>query len=158
MRFASQLALGVWFLALVGCKPSTSTDTTPPESGASAGASEGDAEASAAEEGTNAIVGRELPGELVAELRLQGADENGRLMTLAPSFVATAECSDCGAPSYLRILAVRCADEYHCDVLTEACEGSIAREGDVYELEFHVVEAPEGEDPCAGYSGTFELP
>ena len=158
MRFVPLLALAVCALATLGCKPGATDETNPPESTGSGAVVEADGAAS--EGNPTAIVGRELPGELVAELRLQGDDENGRLMTLAPSFVATAECSDCGAPSYLRIMAVRCVDEYHCEILTEQCEGSIAREANIYELEFHPVEdvSPEGEDPCTGYSGTFELP
>jgi hypothetical protein len=102
-------------------------------------------------------VGKELPPELVAELRLEGADANGRLLTLAPGFVATAECSDCGAPSYLWFLAVRCADTRHCEVLTEQCEGEISRDTDTFVVAFRPVEGGAAE-VCAGYSGTFVLP
>jgi hypothetical protein len=102
-------------------------------------------------------VGKELPPELVAELRLQGADANGRLLTLASGFVATVECSDCGAPSYLWFLAVRCADTRHCVVLTEQCEGKISREDETFVLELRPVEGAAAE-VCAGYSGTFVLP
>ncbi|MFO7565237.1 MAG: hypothetical protein R6X02_21515 [Enhygromyxa sp.] len=107
------------------------------------------------EGGAIATAGKQLPPELIAELRLQGADANGRLLTLAPGFVATAECSDCGAPSYLWFLAVRCADTRHCEVLTEQCEGAISRDEQSFVLEFHPVEGGSPE-LCAGYSGTFE--
>ncbi|HLT39885.1 MAG TPA: hypothetical protein VK034_26575, partial [Enhygromyxa sp.] len=86
---------------------------------------------------------------------LQGADEDGRLLTLASGFVATAECSDCGAPSYLWFLAVRCADTRHCEVLTEQCEGTISRDDDSFQIEFRPIEGGTAE-VCAGYSGTFE--
>lgn len=98
---------------------------------------------------------KELPPELIAELRLQGADTNGRLLTLAPGFIATAECSDCGAPSYLWFLAVRCADTRHCEVLTEQCEGNISREDQTFVVELRPIEGGTPE-VCAGYSGTFE--
>lgn len=101
---------------------------------------------------------RELPVELIAELRLQGDDADGRLLTLAPGFIATAECSDCGAPTYLWFLAVRCADGRHCEVLTEQCEGKISREAETYVLEFRPVEGVAAPELCAGYSGTFESP
>jgi hypothetical protein len=103
-------------------------------------------------------VGTELPVELVAELRQQGDDVHGRLLTLAPSFVATAACSDCGAPSYLRFIAVRCVDPHHCEVLTEQCEGKVSREASVFVIELHAVEGAvdAGAALCAGYSGAFE--
>jgi hypothetical protein len=102
-------------------------------------------------------VGTELPEELVAELHRQGDDADGRLLTLAPGFIATAACSDCGAPSYLWFMAVRCVDPHHCEVLTEQCEGKISRDADIYMIEFRAVEG--GDDAntelCAGYSGSF---
>jgi hypothetical protein len=103
------------------------------------------------------MLGKELPPELVAELRLRDDDANGRLLTLAAGFVATVECSDCGAPSYLWFLAVRCADTRHCEILTEQCEGSISREDETFVLEFRPVEGGTA-DVCASYSGTFVLP
>lgn len=102
-------------------------------------------------------LGKQLPPELVAELRLRDDDANGRLLTLASGFMATAECSDCGAPSYLWFLAVRCADTRHCEILTEQCEGEIRREDETFVLEFRPVEGVTP-DACAGYSGTFVLP
>lgn len=148
------LALALALTACAGSKPSASN---PPDSETEAGTSEqvaaDDGEAIAATD----PVGTELPPELVAELRMQGSDENGRLLTLAPGFVATAECSDCGAPSYLWFLAVRCTDTRHCEVLTEQCEGAISREDDTYVVEFKPVDEAAAE-VCAGYSGTFELP
>lgn len=108
----------------------------------------------------HAQVGTELPEELVAELRLEGDDIDGRLLTLAPSFIATAACSDCGAPSYLRFMAVRCADPHHCEVLTEQCEGMVSRDADTYVIEFRAVEGgvEGGAELCAGYSGVFVSP
>ncbi len=100
---------------------------------------------------------KQLPPELVAELREQGSDLDGRLLTLASGFIATAACSDCGAPSYLWLLAVRCADPRHCEILTEQCEGTIARELDVFVVELRPVEGGAAE-VCAGYTGRFELP
>ena len=133
---------------------------TGPEASEVAEPSSDPASAERSDGGEHTILGRELPGELVAELRLRGDDSNGRLLTLAPGFVATAACSDCGAPNYLRFLAVRCADPLHCEVLTEQCEGSIEREAKLYELEFRAVEGGPAEDgvSCTDYSGTFELP
>ena len=147
-------------LVLFGCAgtgPEASEVVEPSSAPASAELSDGDHDVVA---GGHTIVGRELPGELVAELRLRGDDADGRLLTLAPGFVATAACSDCGAPSYLRFLAVRCADPLHCEVLTEQCEGSIERDAKLYELEFRAVEGAPEEDTvsCTDYSGTFELP
>lgn len=102
-------------------------------------------------------VGKELPPELVGDLRLQGSDADGRLLTLASGFIATAECSDCGAPNYLWFLAVRCADTRHCEILTEQCEGKVSREDQTFVLDLRPVEGGSPE-LCAGYSGTFELP
>jgi hypothetical protein len=120
----------------------------------------GEGQGDAAALGEGEIVGKELPAELVAELRKQGDDTHGRLLTLAPGFMATAECSDCGAPSYLWFVAVRCSDSRHCDVLTEVCEGTIAREAELYSLEFRAVEGSgEGSaETCASYTGSFEAP
>ncbi|WP_106094564.1 hypothetical protein [Enhygromyxa salina] len=153
--------LGLVVLAGGACGAgSPSSSATPPEpphdgsTGATGPRSVHDAGAIAAHE----HVGTELPQELIAELRQQGDDANGRLLTLAPGFVATAACSDCGAPSYLRFVAVRCVDPHHCEVLTEQCEGKVSREASVYTIDFRAVEggADGGTEACAGYSGTFE--
>lgn len=143
-------------LALAGCtgpKQATTHEPSeqPREHSEAASESAGDGVVA------GGTVGKELPPELVAELRLEGADANGRLLTLASGFVATAECSDCGAPSYLWFLAVRCADTRNCEVLTEQCEGAISREDETFVIDFRPIE---GADPqiCAGYSGTFVLP
>ena len=116
------------------------------------------AEGDAPGEGT--VASRELPPELIAELRLEGDDGEGRLLTLGSAFIATAASIDSGAPTYLQILAVRCTDPMHCEVLSETCEGSIARDDSRFALEFHAVEgAPEGSvEACAAYSGTYVLP
>ena len=145
-------------LALVGCERSGAS-TSPDDSGA--GSSDDASEGTGSTVAGPAIVGKELPPELLAELRLRGDDPDGRLVTLAPGFIATAACSDCGAPSYLWFLAVRCSDPNHCEVLTEQCEGKISRSDDaVYELDFHAVEggAEDSAAVCAGYTGTFEAP
>jgi hypothetical protein len=147
--FASTVALG----ACAGSKQAETSEPTETTTASATTPSESP-NGGVVEGGT---VGKELPPELVAELRLQGADTNGRLLTLAPGFVATAECSDCGAPSYLWVLAVRCADTRHCEVLTEQCEGEISRDTDTFVLAFRPVEGAAAE-VCAGYSGTFELP
>lgn len=143
-------------LSIAACtKSSADTNEPPAESGEVEDEQPGEAEGDVV--GSSASVGTKLPLELVAELRLQGADADGRLVTLAPGFIATAACSDCGAPSYLWFVAVRCSDTRHCDVLTEVCEGTISRDDDTYALEFRPVEgAGDGADVCAGYTGTFE--
>lgn len=135
--------------------PSNSPEPTPSESESTDADTDTSDKAIAA-----ARDGKQLPESLLAELRQQGADTNGRLLTLAPGFIATAACSDCGAPSYLWFLAVRCADADHCEVLTEVCEGKIARDGDTFVLEFNAVDGgpPEGAEICAGYTGTFDRP
>jgi hypothetical protein len=148
----SLLACTLALAACVGSKQADSNEPTP------------EIEASeATNEPTNdgvvagGTAGKELPGELVADLRLQGADADGRLVTLATGFMATAACSDCGAPSYLWFMAVRCADTHHCKVLTEQCEGEISREEQTFVLEFRPVAGGTAE-VCDGYSGTFVLP
>ncbi|KIG17706.1 hypothetical protein DB30_02981 [Enhygromyxa salina] len=157
--------LSVCVLVAGACSGAGSSANPPDGDGEGEGAGDGggagtgprsvdDAGAIAAHE----QVGTELPTELIAELRQQGDDANGRLLTLAPGFVATAACSDCGAPSYLRFIAVRCEDPHHCEVLTEQCEGKVSREASVYVVEFRAVEGAdeEGAELCAGYSGSFE--
>jgi hypothetical protein len=145
-------------LGLFACaKPSPATE---PDAAVQAAASAG-AGASDPDIGGLGSIQTELPAELTGDLRLQGAAADGRLLTLAPGFIATAECSECGAPSYLQFLAVRCSDSFHCEILTEQCEGLIRREGETFEVALRPVEgagAGEGADPCAGYSGTFERP
>jgi hypothetical protein len=154
-RRLTSLSLSAAMLVALACA-GTDDGATPPSAGEAAHdrSPEGD-------DGDRALgesVGTELPVELVAELRLQGDDADGRLLTLAPGFVATAPCSDCGAPSYLWFLAVRCADDRHCEVLTAECEGRISREANTYVLEFRPVEAGTEPEVCGGYSGTFERP
>jgi hypothetical protein len=146
---ACTLALG----ACVGSKQADSSEPSPEnregEATTSEPTSDGVVEA--------ATAGKELPAELVAELRRQGDDVDGRLVTLATGFMATAACSDCGAPSYLWFMAVRCADTHHCKVLTEQCEGEIRREAETFVLEFRPVAGGTAQ-VCDGYSGTFVLP
>ncbi|NVB43198.1 hypothetical protein G6O69_35570 [Pseudenhygromyxa sp. WMMC2535] len=98
-----------------------------------------------------------LPTPLWGTLRLRGDDDDGRLLTVAQHFIATAACSDCGAPSYLRFLAVRCTDDTHCEVLTETCEGSILRgEDQAVVVAMQPVDEGVGAEVCAAYSGTFD--
>ncbi len=150
-------------LALIACTLALGACTTGDQPSSREPSSEAEAtDASAGEPSTKGgagvgSVGNELPPELVADLRMQGSDADGRLLTLASGFIATAECSDCGAPNYLWFLAVRCADSRHCEVLTEQCEGNISREDESYTIEFRPVEGAPGE-VCASYSGTFERP
>jgi hypothetical protein len=156
LSFAWILGVSSVVGACAGADPSDSQEPSTGAEGAEvseAGAEAGDAGAIGA-----AAISKELPPELIAELRLQGDDGDGRLLTLAPGFIATAECSDCGAPSYLWFLAVRCDDGRHCEVLTEQCEGAISREGETFTLAFRPVEADADPELCAGYSGTFESP
>lgn len=145
------LHLAMVFVCLLGaCSKAEQNDSREPASDRQSDASEpGDGD------GVIGATSKELPPELVAELRLQGADADGRLLTLGPSFMATAACSDCGAPSYSWFLAVRCTDTRHCEVLTEQCEGRIGREEQTFVLEFRPVGGAPAED-CAGYSGMFE--
>jgi hypothetical protein len=95
-------------------------------------------------------VGRELPASLTGELH----DADGRIIMLDLGLVAASACVDCGAPTYLKFLAVRCKGEADCEVLTEACEGSIVGRGNEFTLAFAAIE---GADPklCSAYSGTF---
>jgi hypothetical protein len=141
---------------LGGCastdKPATESADASPDATTSTSAPAGASDVAAVTTGT---AGKELPPELVGELRLQGADANGRLLTLAAGFIATAECSDCGAPSYLRFLAVRCEDTRHCEILTDQCEGEISREDRIFTIALEPVEASAAE-ACAGYSGVFD--
>lgn len=151
----------------VACDGGSEPSVAPDESSA-VGAPDSSSSLDAAGETSDAsFVGRELPGSLVAQLRLEGADADGRLLTLAPGFIATAECSDCGAPRYLSFLAVRCADERHCEVLTDGCQGSISRddggrddggsdEGDRFTVELAAIEGEGTPEQCEGYSGVFE--
>ena len=163
MRIPRALLGCVFLLGLGGCERADASND--PSAGESAAAAEdGEDTGRAGTEATAATpvtVTKELPPELIAELRLRGDSSDGRLVTLAAGFIATAACSDCGAPSYLWFLAVRCADPRHCDVLTEQCEGKITREDDsVFELDFRAVEGGPGDSAavCAGYTGTFESP
>lgn len=161
MRTAVVVLIGAGLLTLGACRKSTTSPDSPPDDSGHV-----DAPNDTASDGSDdALVGStkldtELPEALLAELRLQGADADGRLVTLAPGFIATAACSDCGAPSYLWFVAVRCSDERHCEVLTEVCSGTIAREDETFTLAFEAVDgAPAGaSEICAGYSGTFVAP
>jgi len=153
LRFASILGTS---LALAACAQATPADPQAPSS-ADTNTNTDASERAGGDGVIGASIANELPVELVADLRLQGADADGRLLTLAPSFIATAECSDCGAPTYLRVLAVRCTDAHHCEVLTQQCEGTISRELDTYLVALAPVEDT-GAEICAGYSGTFERP
>lgn len=160
MRTTVVVLIGAGLLVLGACRKST----TPPDSDNEA-EDPASVDAPADDGSEDAVVGStqldtQLPSELVAELRLAGSDADGRLLTLAPGFIATAECSDCGAPSYLWFVAVRCSDERHCEVLTEVCSGKIRREADTFALEFTAVEgaAADASAICAGYTGTFEIP
>jgi hypothetical protein len=146
--FVSILACTLGACSTADKSSSNEPDSPTPTSSAASG--------EASEDYVIGTTSKQLPPELLAELRLRGDDVDGRLLTLAPGFVATAECSDCGAPSYLWFLAVRCADARHCEVLTEQCEGVIGREEDqAFVLEFRPIEGGSPE-ACAGYSGTFE--
>lgn len=163
MRTAVVVLIGAGLLTLGACRKSTTPDGHAPEDPGSVDAAGDDGDDG--DDGDEALVGTtkldtELPEPLVAELHLQGADADGRLVTLAPGFIATAACSDCGAPSYLWFVAVRCSDERHCEVLTEVCSGKIGREADVFTLEFQAVDgAPaQAREICAGYTGTFDAP
>ena len=140
------------FGACAGAERSDDSQAPSPEPNTAVAEPDGEGSVAAIE------MSKELPAELLAELRLQGDDGDGRLLTLAPGFIATAACSDCGAPSYLWFLAVRCADGRHCEVLTEQCEGKISRDAEIYVLEFRPVEDDADPELCAGYSGTFESP
>lgn len=153
VRFGAQvLVLALASGSTLGCKgesesePPTSTgdepEIRPPIGDASELESIGHSDAE--------YVGRELPAALTGELH----DAEGRIVVLAPGFVGASACIDCGAPTYLWFLAVRCKAEADCEVLTESCEGRIAGEGREFTLAF----APnEGTDAkvCADYSGSF---
>jgi hypothetical protein len=158
MRTAVAVLTCAGLLTLGGCRKSTAPDPAAPED-------PGTLDAAGDTDDDDAVVGRpqldtQLPEPLIAELRRQGDDADGRLLTLAPGFIATAACSDCGAPSYLWFVAVRCSDDRHCEVLTEVCSGKIGREADTFALEFQAVDgaAAEATQICAGYTGTFESP
>jgi hypothetical protein len=158
MRTAVVVLIGAGLLTLGACRKSTTPDDNPPED-------PGSVEAPGDDGSDEPLVGStkldtQLPEQLVAELHLQGDDADGRLVTLASGFIATAACSDCGAPSYLWFVAVRCSDERHCEVLTEVCSGKIQREAETFTLEFQAVDgAPAGAtEICAGYTGTFGAP
>jgi hypothetical protein len=161
MRTAVVVLISAGLLSLGACRTSTtdSKATEHPQTGhAPSGTASGEGSDDAIVGSTE--LGTQLPAELIAELRRQGDDADGRLLTLAPGFIATAACSDCGAPSYLWFVAVRCSDERHCEVLTEVCSGKIGREADTFALEFQAVDgaAADATQICAGYTGTFESP
>ena len=159
MLGAGACLISTWVAGLA-CTPRGQSDAPSADGAAADGGSvQVDAAAEPTEEGTiGTVVDKELPKPLLGELRLQGDGGDGRLLTLAPGFIATVECSDCGAPTYQWFLAVRCADEHHCDVLTEHCAGEISRELDTYSVELHAVEGEGADEDCTGYSGVFEVP
>ena len=162
MRTAVVVLISAGLLVLGGCRKSTTAtpdDATSDDAPDDGGSTDEEADSDGTVVGST-HVDTQLPESLLAELRLAGSDANGRLVTLAPGFIATAACSDCGAPSYLWFVAVRCVDEHHCEVLTEVCSGTIGREADTFALEFHAVEgaAADASEICAGYTGTFEAP
>lgn len=138
-------------LAAAGCKPEREseppTPTDEPDPGGPTSPSDPELV------GAAQYVGHELPAPLLGELR----DAEGRIVVLAPGFVAASACIDCGAPTYLWFLAVRCTGETDCEVLTESCEGKIASTGSEFTLAFVAIE---GTDPnlCANYSGSFIKP
>lgn len=161
MRTAVVVLIGAGLLTLPACRKSTTPDGHAPEDPNGVDTPSDDD----GDDGDDAVVGStkldtQLPESLVAELHLQGADADGRLVTLAPGFIATAACSDCGAPSYLWFVAVRCSDEQHCEVLTEVCSGTIGREADTFTLAFEAVDGAPAQsgEICAGYTGTFAAP
>jgi hypothetical protein len=163
MRTTAVVLIGIGLLTQGACRKTTTPDGDAPEDPAGVDAPQDDANNDA--NGEEALVGStkldtQLPEALIAELHLQGDDADGRLVTLAPGFIATAACSDCGAPSYLWFVAVRCSDGRHCEVLTEVCSGKIGREAETFTLEFQAVDgAPAGAtEICAGYTGTFGAP
>jgi hypothetical protein len=137
-----------------GCKRDHDSDppasTQPAEEPDAGGPTEGGNDLEAIGPTDTEYVGRELPASLNGELR----DAEGRIIVLAPGFVAASACVDCGAPTYLWFLAVRCKAEADCEVLTESCEGSIVGSGLEFTLAFAAIE---GADPkvCAAYSGSF---
>jgi hypothetical protein len=157
MRTAVAVLISAGLLTLGACRKSSTADVHPSEDPNTVDAASGDIEDEVV--GTSQL-DTQLPAELIAELRRQGDDADGRLLTLGPGFIATAACSDCGAPSYLWFVAVRCSDERHCEVLTEVCSGKIGREANTFALEFQPVDgaAAEASQICAGYTGTFESP
>ncbi|MCA9681516.1 MAG: hypothetical protein KC457_04925 [Myxococcales bacterium] len=157
--FTASLVTFVW--ALPGCERKNSDHSSHPDETVATdqrATDHGDGEAgvgASEEDGAQAVtVGQDLPAPLLGAMRLQGADADGRLLTIGAGFVATAACSDCGAPSYLRLLAVRCSDERHCEILTEQCEGKISRSEDEVMVALAAVEGVEPQ-VCADYNGTF---
>jgi hypothetical protein len=147
---------GVHLLALTlvassGCKrdeasetPESATDQPDP------GGPTDDGELAAIDSSKGEYMGRELPESLTGELR----DSGGRIIVLAPGFVAASACVDCGAPTYLWFLAVRCKGESDCEVLTESCEGSIVGSGSEFTLAFAPIEGADAK-VCNDYSGAF---
>jgi hypothetical protein len=68
--------------------------------------------------------------------------------------IVASSCVDCGAPTYLMFLAVRCSDAQTCEVLTEQCQGSIHREQRAFTLAFTPIEGVDAK-VCEPYSGSF---
>lgn len=127
----------------------TSTSGPAEEDGGGEATDEGEA-LTAIEQPTTSYAGRELPTALHGELH----DETGRIVMLEAGIVASAACVDCGAPSYLMFLAVRCSDELTCEVLTEQCQGSIHRSERAFTLAFTPIEGVDAK-VCEPYSGSF---
>jgi hypothetical protein len=146
-------ALVLMLMSAGGCKRE---QTDAPESDSSAdardsgGSSQGEGELETINPDESEYVGRELPASLTGELR----DEGGRIIVLAPGFVAASACIDCGAPTYLWFLAVRCKGEAECEVLTESCEGNIVGSGGEFTLAFVPIAGADAK-ACSDYSGAF---
>lgn len=137
----------------VGSAPPDGADTPrtsgPAEEDGGEAADAGE-ELEAIEQPTTSYAGRELPTALRGELH----DETGRIVMLEAGIVASAACVDCGAPSYLMFLAVRCSDDQTCEVLTEQCQGSIHRSERAFTLAFTPIEGVDAK-VCEPYSGSF---
>ncbi len=152
LSVAAGLVIGL--ASSLGCKgehPSESPTIESPTTESEAPADAGDDSELGLVGGTTSV-SQELSPELLGELR---EGEGGRIVVVAPGFIAASRCTDCGAPTYLRFLAVRCADELHCEVLTEQCEGKISRAADRIDIQLEVIEGVEGAS-CSDYSGSFE--
>lgn len=154
-RSAAQVLVAAFVSASTsGCKHEGESDrpasTGSPRDESSEDAGDGASELESISHSDADYVGRELPSALTGELH----DAEGRIVVLAPGFVAASACIDCGAPSYLWFLAVRCKAETDCEVLTESCAGRIIVDGLAFTLAFVPNEGPDA-TMCVDYSGTF---
>lgn len=149
-------ALGCSLATSLACKreptrePAEGGNPAPAEGSAGEGAADEPAELEAIDRPEAEYVGRELPAELQGELHEAG----GRIVVLAPGFVAVSPCVDCGAPTYLMFMAVRCSAPRACEVLTESCQGSIVASEQEFTLAFTPVEGADAK-VCESYSGSF---